>query len=98
VIWSWYDATHAAAVFRAGHAEHVTQHAQERGVAVDIDAVRVPVHFEGNGHGVLLVDTNAGSSLLVRVEDVVLALHRHMAYVPQSAVAGSAENWPVAAS
>jgi len=43
----------AAAKLRAGHAEHIAQHPQEWGVAVDIDTVRVPVHFEGNDHGVL---------------------------------------------
>ena len=31
---------HAAAELRAGHAEHVAQHPEQRRVAVDIDAVR----------------------------------------------------------
>ena len=42
---------HAAAEFRAGHAEHVAQHPEERRVAVDIDAVRSSVDFDREGHG-----------------------------------------------
>src|SRR5208282_1353020 len=41
---------HATAEFRAGHAEHVAQHPEERRVAVDIDAVCVPVDRDGEGH------------------------------------------------
>jgi hypothetical protein len=41
---------HAAAELRAGHAQHVAQHPEERRVVVDIDAVCVPVHFNGEGH------------------------------------------------
>ena len=46
---------HAAAELRAGHAEHVAQHPQQRRVAVDIDAVRLSVDFDGEGHGVVLL-------------------------------------------
>ena len=42
---------HAAAELRAGHAEHVAQHPEQRRVAVDIDAVCSPVDFDGEGHG-----------------------------------------------
>ena len=42
---------HAAAEFSPGHAEHVTQYPKERRVAVDIDAVRLPIDFDGEGHG-----------------------------------------------
>ena len=43
---------HAAAELRAGHAQHVAQHPEQRRVAVDIDAVRAAVDFDGEGHGV----------------------------------------------
>src|SRR5262249_10709053 len=35
----------------AGHVEHVAQHPQERGVAVDVDSVVGTVNLEGEGHG-----------------------------------------------
>ena len=41
-----------AAELCAGHAEHVAQHPEEWRVAIDIDAVCVPVDFNGEGHGV----------------------------------------------
>src|SRR5262249_24377068 len=41
---------HAAAEFCAGQAEHVAQHPEQRRVAVDIDAVRVAVDFNGERH------------------------------------------------
>src|SRR5215831_1746724 len=44
---------HAAAELRARHAEHVAQHPEQRRVAVDIDAVRAAVDFDGEGHGML---------------------------------------------
>jgi hypothetical protein len=44
---------HAAAKLRAGHAEHVTRHPQRRRIAVDIDAVYVPIDFDGEGHGAI---------------------------------------------
>ena len=44
---------HAAAELRAGHAEHVAQHPEEWRVAVNIDAMCVPVDFNGEGHGIL---------------------------------------------
>jgi hypothetical protein len=53
---------HAAAELRAGHAEHVAQHPQERRIAVDIDAVCVPVDFDVKSHGHLVTgnfDRNA---------------------------------------
>ena len=37
---------HAAAELRAGHAEHVAQHPEQRRVAVDIDAVSLAVDFK----------------------------------------------------
>ena len=43
---------HAAAELRAGQAEHVAQHPEEWRVAVNIDAVCVPVDFNGEGHGI----------------------------------------------
>src|SRR5215510_10403600 len=48
---------HAAAEFRAGHAEHVAQHPEERGIAVDIDAVRAAVDFDSERHGLLSFST-----------------------------------------
>ena len=44
---------HAAAELRAGHAQHVAQHPKQRRVAVDIDAMRLTVDFNGEGHDVL---------------------------------------------
>src|SRR5262249_4540454 len=41
----------AAAELRAGHAEHVAQHPQERGVAVDIDGPIDAVDLDRDGHG-----------------------------------------------
>src|SRR5207247_5428664 len=43
----------AAAEFRAGHAEHVAQHPQERGVAVDIDRPIDAVELDRGGHSYL---------------------------------------------
>src|SRR5258708_2595431 len=43
-------ASNAAADLRAGHAEHVAQHPEERRVAVGIDAVCIPVDFNAEGH------------------------------------------------
>src|SRR5271165_2910803 len=42
---------HAATELRAGHAQAVAQHPKERSVAVDIDAVRATVDFDGERHG-----------------------------------------------
>ena len=42
---------HAAAQLRAGDAEYVAQHPEERRVAVYIDAVCIAVDFNGEGHG-----------------------------------------------
>src|SRR5262249_58977725 len=42
----------AAPEFRAGHAEHVAQHPQERRVPIDIDALHLAVYVEPD-HGVL---------------------------------------------
>jgi len=36
--------------FRSGHAEHVAQDPKQRRVAVDIDAMRISVHFDLEGH------------------------------------------------
>ena len=44
---------HAATEFGAGQAQHVAQHPEERGVAVDIDVVYVAVDFDGEGHGIV---------------------------------------------
>src|SRR5215831_16918494 len=41
---------HAAAELRAGHAEHVAQHPQERRVAVDIDLALSSVYFDFVDH------------------------------------------------
>jgi hypothetical protein len=46
---------HATAELRAGHAEHVAQHPEERCVAVDIDTMRGSVDFDEEGHGCLEV-------------------------------------------
>ena len=48
---------HAATELRAGHAQHIAQHPEERRVVVDIDAVRLPVDSDGEGHGVLSLFT-----------------------------------------
>src|ERR1051326_8638721 len=42
---------HTAAEFRAGHAEHVAEHPEQRRVAIDVDAVRSPIDLDGEGHG-----------------------------------------------
>ena len=39
--------------FVPGHTEHVTRHPQRRRIAVDIDAVYVPIDFDGEGHGAI---------------------------------------------
>src|SRR5438093_1388251 len=44
---------HAATELRAGHAEHVAQHPQERGVAVDIDRPIDAVELDRGGHSYL---------------------------------------------
>jgi hypothetical protein len=44
------QSANTAAKFRAGHAEHVTEHPQQRCVAVDINAVTVSVDFDDQGH------------------------------------------------
>src|SRR5262249_53003343 len=44
---------HPAAKLRAGQAEHVAQHPQQRCVAVDINAVYGPVDFDGECHDAL---------------------------------------------
>jgi hypothetical protein len=41
------------AEFGAGHAEHIAQHPQQRGVVVNVDIVRGSVDFDGMGHGFL---------------------------------------------
>src|SRR5712671_2484295 len=41
---------HAAAELRAGHAEHIAQHPQERGVAVNIDRPIDAVDLDRGGH------------------------------------------------
>src|ERR1700745_1006682 len=41
---------HAAAEFRAGHAEHVSQHPEQRCITVDIDAARTSIDIDGKGH------------------------------------------------
>src|SRR5262249_4318723 len=41
---------HAAAEFRAGHPQHVAQHPQQRGIAVDIHRVSGAVDADGEGH------------------------------------------------
>ena len=45
---------HAATEFRAGHPQHISQHPEKCGVAVDIYVVRVAVDFDGEGHGIVL--------------------------------------------
>jgi hypothetical protein len=40
----------AATVFRAGQAQRITQHPQERGVGIDIDFVRLSVDRETGHH------------------------------------------------
>src|ERR1700704_2542425 len=42
---------HAAAEFRAGHAEHVAQYPQERRVTVDIDRPIDAIDLDGGSHG-----------------------------------------------
>src|SRR5512132_2392742 len=44
---------HPAAELRAGHAEHVAQHPQERGVTVDIDGPSEAVDLDCGGHSSL---------------------------------------------
>src|SRR3954447_1324800 len=41
---------HAAAELRAGHAEHVAEHPQQRRVAIDVDAPRCSVNVDGETH------------------------------------------------
>jgi hypothetical protein len=42
---------HAAAELRAGHADDVAQHPEERGIAVDIDGVIGSIDLDRKGHG-----------------------------------------------
>jgi hypothetical protein len=44
---------HTAAELSAGHAQHVAQRPEERRVAVNIEAVRVTVDLNREGHGYL---------------------------------------------
>ena len=49
---------HAAPKLRSRHSEHVAQHPQKRCVAVDIDAVSLPIDFDAEGHGVFPVSAD----------------------------------------
>jgi hypothetical protein len=42
---------HATTELRAGHAPHIAQDPEES--CIDVDAVRFPVYFNGERHGVL---------------------------------------------
>src|ERR1700676_4386018 len=44
---------HAAAELRAGHAEHIAQHPEQRCIAIDIHRPTCPVYLERKSHGSL---------------------------------------------
>src|SRR5262245_40703230 len=52
---------HAADELRAGHAEHIAQHPQERRVAVDINLALSSVYFDSIGHNCLHSGDVAGT-------------------------------------
>jgi hypothetical protein len=45
---------HSATELRPGHAEHVAQYPEQRGVTINVDTMRLAVDFNSKGHGAFL--------------------------------------------
>ena len=75
---------HAAAELRAGHAQHVAQHPKKWRVAVDVNAMRLTVDYDGEGHGVLSFSTNGDLRRDPRTHMIGRWRHDYNAHRPTS--------------